>query len=74
MKKLLFLFSLLLLLTSDMWAQGCVTCTQTAAGLGSSSAQGLNNGIVYLAALPLIFMCTIGYIWYKKNKAASAGE
>lgn len=72
MKKLLFLLSVMFLLASDMWAQGCVTCTQTAAGLGASSAQGLNDGIIYLAALPLIFLATIGFIWYKRNKETSA--
>ena len=71
MKKILFILSLLILITGDIWGQGCVTCTQTAAGLGSSSAQGLNNGILYLAALPLIFMCTMGFIWWKRNKTTS---
>jgi hypothetical protein len=49
-------------------AQGCVTCTNTAANLGNSGAQGLNLGIVYLAALPLLFLGTVGFIWYKRNK------
>lgn len=50
-------------------AQGCVTCTNTAANLGNSGAQGLNLGIVYLAALPLLFLGTVGFIWYRRNKA-----
>lgn len=52
-------------------AQGCTVCTQTAAGLGASSAQGLNSGILYLASIPLLFMGTVGYIWYRRNKTAS---
>jgi len=55
---------------SGAWAQGCSVCTQTAAGLGESSAHGLNKGILYLAAIPLTFMGTVGYIWYRRQKAA----
>ncbi|MFT4062220.1 MAG: hypothetical protein QM642_07680 [Edaphocola sp.] len=52
-------------------AQGCVTCTQTAANLGESSAHGLNNGIIYLACLPLLFIGIVTYIWIKRNKATN---
>lgn len=69
MKKIGLLIALAIFATHDIWAQGCVTCTQTAAGLGESSAHGLNNGILYLAAIPLIFIFTVGYIWYKRSKA-----
>ena len=71
MKKILVALALFIFLSADLFAQGCVTCTQTAAGLGSSSAQGLNTGIVYLAALPLIFMITIGYIWWKRTRTTA---
>lgn len=69
MKKIIPVLLLLTILAQDIWAQGCSVCTQTAAGLGSSSAQGLNTGIVYLAALPLIFLGTVGFIWWKRTKA-----
>lgn len=69
MKKIVPVIFILTFLTQDLWAQGCSVCTQTAAGLGSSSAQGLNTGIVYLAALPLLFLGTVGFIWWKRNKA-----
>lgn len=71
MKKIALLLITLLLLQLNIYAQGCVVCTQTAAGLGESSARGLNTGIIYLAAIPLIFIFTVGFIWYKKNKASS---
>ncbi len=70
MKKVALLSILLFALLPDIWAQGCSVCTQTAAGLGQGSAHGLNKGILYLAALPLIFMSTVGYIWWKRNKAS----
>ncbi|MFA6057006.1 MAG: hypothetical protein WC756_02320 [Taibaiella sp.] len=68
MKKIGLLIAVIIFATQDIWAQGCVTCTQTAAGLGEASAHGLNNGILYLAAIPLIFIFTVGYIWYKRSK------
>jgi hypothetical protein len=68
MKKILFLLIAVIATSSDIWAQGCAVCTKTAAGLGASSASGLNNGILYLAAIPLAFMGTVGFIWWKRNK------
>ncbi|KAA5537439.1 hypothetical protein F0919_07120 [Taibaiella lutea] len=70
MRKTGILLIVLLAATQYAMAQGCVTCTNTAANLGNSSAQGLNAGIIYLAALPLLFLGTVGFIWYKRNKAA----
>jgi len=74
MKKVLSVLSILGLPAADIWAQGCVTCTNTAAGLGANSAQGLNSGIVYLAALPLLFMGTVAFIWWKRSKAQPSAE
>jgi hypothetical protein len=69
MKKIGFLIALLFLAGSEIWAQGCVTCTNTAAGLGEASAKGLNSGILYLAAVPLILIFTVGIIWYRRSKS-----
>ncbi|PSK94617.1 hypothetical protein [Taibaiella chishuiensis] len=69
MKKILFLLTAAACCATDTWAQGCAVCTKTAAGLGQSSASGLNNGILYLAAIPLAFMGTVGFIWWKRNRA-----
>lgn len=74
MKKIALLILLMIAASPEIWAQGCVTCTQTAAGLGEASAHGLNNGILYLAAIPLIFIFTVGYIWYKRTRAAAGSE
>ena len=68
MKKKLLVVLVLVLLAPVAWGQGCAICTKTAAGLGSKSARGLNNGILYLALLPLGIMGTIGFIWWKNNK------
>ncbi len=49
-------------------AQGCSLCTKTAANLDDKSAKGLNGGILYLAAMPLGILGTIGFIWWRRNK------
>ena len=46
----------------------CSMCTKTAASLDENSARGLNSGIIYLAALPLIMMGFIGFRWWRQNK------
>ena len=72
MKNLLFvLLALGLLLPSGAWAQGCSVCTKTAAGLDAGSARGLNGGIIYLAAIPLLALATLGYMWWRRNRAES---
>lgn len=70
MRKLLLLLMTGFLASSDLWAQGCVICTNTASNLDQDSAKGLNSGIIYLAALPLLFIGTVGFIWYRRNKTA----
>jgi hypothetical protein len=47
----------------------CAMCSATAdAGTqnGNTTANGLNNGIMYLLAAPYIAVAAVGYIWYKK--------
>lgn len=73
MKKLVFSTAVLLLVMGqqDLWAQGCSMCTATASQLDGNAAKGLNTGIVYLAAIPLILIGTLFYKWYKSNKSQS---
>lgn len=68
MKRLLIVM-MLLVTAPAVYAQGCSMCTKTAAGLDDKSARGLNGGILYLAALPLALMGTIGFIWWRSNKS-----
>ena len=69
MKAIIFTICFCLLAVSISFAQGCVTCTNTAAQLGQDSAKGLNAGIVYLASIPLSLIAIVGVIWYKRNYA-----
>lgn len=68
MKKLLLAVVLMTSVGSAAYAQGCAMCTKTAAELDDKSAKGLNNGIIYLATLPLAIIGTVGFIWWKSNK------
>ena len=63
----LLLGLVLLLLAPGAMAQ-CSICTKTASELGPEAAKGLNAGILYLAAIPLTLLGTIGFIWWKHNK------
>ena len=70
MKRIVLIGSLLVCLGGAAHGQGCSVCTKTAQGLEDKSAKGLNGGIIYLAFLPLVFMGTVAYIWWKHNKSA----
>ena len=45
----------------------CSICTKTAQQLGEKPAKGLNAGIIYLAAAPMLIVGFIGYRWYRRN-------
>lgn len=68
MLRRLILIFVLMLSTHAVWAQGCSLCTKTAAGLDDKSARGLNGGILYLAAVPLTILGTVGFVWWRRNK------
>ena len=70
MKRFVLVCLLLVSLSVASFGQGCSVCTKAAAGMDDKSAKGLNSGIIYLAFLPLIFMGTVGYLWWRNNKNA----
>lgn len=64
-----FLLAVMMVISvQSVWAQGCAMCTKTAAGLDDKSARGLNGGILYLAAVPLTILGTIGFVWWRHNR------
>jgi hypothetical protein len=65
--KKLILFLFVLFIHGASFAQ-CAMCTKTAAGLDDDSAQGLNNGIIFLALTPLFIIFILGFVWYRRNK------
>lgn len=67
MKKIL-VFSLLWLLPGLLSAQ-CAMCRAVLESEESNTvAQGVNNGIIYLMAIPYLLLFVIGYLVYRKMK------
>jgi hypothetical protein len=42
------------------------------AGLNKTYGRGINNGILYLLAAPYLLVGTVGYFWWKNQKAKKA--
>jgi hypothetical protein len=70
MKKwsLVLVLLTLLLVTADAALAQCSICTKTAQQMGRKPAEGLNAGILYLAAMPFLIFSYIGYRWWKSNR------
>jgi hypothetical protein len=68
-KYVIFLLVALLLVPQLTEAQ-CAMCRAVLESEGNvSSAEGINNGIVYLMAIPYILVAGLFYFIYKKMKA-----
>ena len=72
MKKRVFLAVIIavIAMVQELQAQ-CSICTKTAMQLGEGPAKGLNGGILYLMATPLLIMFIIGYRWWKRERLVS---
>ena len=46
----------------------CSICTKTASQLGKASAEGLNQGIIYLMLAPFAIAGYIGWRWWKQEQ------
>lgn len=68
MKKLIYIFIIVMgLSTGDVNAQ-CSICTKTAMQQGTKPAQGLNSGIIYLMLTPFAVAGYVGYKWWQSEK------
>lgn len=71
-RSLLIIFTAVILTCSALPASAqCAMCSaqvETNAQNGNTSANGLNNGIMYLLAMPYIAVAVLGYVWYKKYR------
>ena len=69
MKKSVFIVLFPLLLTPLFSEAQCAMCRAVLeSGDQQEVARGINNGIVYLMAIPYILVGALGYIIYKKFK------
>lgn len=65
-KTCILLILLLLVVTIPVEAQ-CAMCRAVLENEeGQSAAEGINNGIVYLMAIPYILIAGVGFIIYRK--------
>lgn len=71
MKKVQFLLSVILLLTSTANYSQCAMCKAVVENGDTGMAKGLNDGIVTLMIIPYILVAIVAFIifrYYKKNK------
>lgn len=61
---ILFIFAVLLTVEAEAQCAMCRAVLESEEG--QSTAEGVNDGIVYLMAIPYIIVGTIGYIIYRK--------
>lgn len=61
-------FLLVLLLAADAVVGQCVMCKAVAEDSAAEGAvgRGINQGILYIMAVPYILLGTLGYLVYKK--------
>ncbi len=63
-KTVLYLFSLLYSLITEAQCAMCRAVLESEEG--QTAAEGINDGIVYLMAIPYILVAGLGYFIYKK--------
>ncbi|WP_282031317.1 hypothetical protein [Winogradskyella eximia] len=74
MKPKFFILFIFLFLIIDANAQ-CAMCRAVLeSGEDQSAAEGINDGIMFLMAVPYILVATIGYIIYRKYNKPNKTE
>ncbi|MEW4923577.1 hypothetical protein [Algibacter sp. 2305UL17-15] len=68
-KIIFFLFSILFFLKGNAQCAMCRAVLESEEG--QATAEGINNGIVYLMAIPYILVAGIGYFIYRKYYSKS---
>jgi hypothetical protein len=71
MKRIGLLFLCFVLLITPQWAEAqCAMCRAVLeSGDNRSVAEGINNGIIYLMAIPYILVAGVFYFVYRKMKS-----
>jgi hypothetical protein len=49
----------------------CSICSKTVMQMGTKPAQGFNNGILYLMAIPYLVVGAVGFKWWQNEKRKS---
>lgn len=70
MRYSLLLLTLVFLLVPELTEAQCAMCRAVLESEGSeAAAKGINNGIVYLMAIPYLLVAGLFFLIYKKMKA-----
>ncbi|WP_417592407.1 hypothetical protein [Owenweeksia hongkongensis] len=71
MQKWIYIIVLLILfpLAGEAQCAMCKAIAESSQAGGSSIADGLNGGIVYLMAFPYLLMAGVGYAIYRNKKS-----
>ena len=70
LRKPLFILLLVLLSSNQQIAAQCAMCRAVLESNGDNAvAEGINNGIVYLMAIPYILVGVIIFVVYRKVKS-----
>ena len=72
MKKIVFLVFIVFLLLPQLSEAQCAMCRAVLESEeNTATAEGINNGIVYLMAVPYVLVGVIFFFVYKKMKSQS---
>ncbi|WP_458627810.1 hypothetical protein [Winogradskyella sp. PC D3.3] len=71
-KIVFFLFSLFFILKTNAQCAMCRAVLES--GEDQSAAEGINDGIVFLMAVPYILVAVIGFVIYKKFSKSDSTE
>lgn len=70
MKKIIFITCLILFFVPQLSEAQCAMCRAVLESEeGNAAAEGINNGIIYLMAVPYILVGGLFYFVYKKLKS-----
>jgi hypothetical protein len=72
--KILLLFVTMLMLghVADAQCAMCSAIADEASQNGSTAANGINKGVLYLFLSPYLIVATIGFIWWRSRRKAQA--
>ncbi len=73
---ILLSMSMVLLLCTDTFAQ-CAMCSlnaQNSTTNGNTQGNGLNDGILFLLAIPYLIALGIGILWYTKYRKSNSNK
>ncbi|MGJ1204987.1 hypothetical protein [Sphingobacterium lactis] len=71
---LVFVLSMTFMAVPQASSAQCAMCTLNAENStkeGNTQGKGLNDGILFLLAMPFLIAAGVGFLWYKKFRTSS---